>query len=102
MYNVDVSEMHQNEPILLVSAPPPPPPCTHVVREYRDFIGLVQPQALRFLTHRDHNIWKAFAASYFIRVTSSTSPSNEQSLRVFTIVQHQECFFCGVVCIWLL
>ena len=40
-------------------------------------------EMLRFLTQRDHSLWKATAASCFLRVTSSTSPSNEPSLRVF-------------------
>ena len=38
---------------------------------------------LRFPTQRDHSLWKATAASCFLRVTSSTSHSNEPSLRVF-------------------
>ena len=76
----------------------PPPPRTHVVREYRDYVGVVQPQALRFLTHRDHRLWKATAASCFLRVTSSTSPSNEQSLRVFHHYSTSGVFllWCGV------
>ena len=92
--SADVSEMHQNEHIRLVSAPPR----THVVREYRDYVGVVQPQALRFLTHRDHSIWKATAASCFLRVTSSISPSNEQSLRVFHHCSTSGVFLlrCGV------
>ena len=37
----------------------------------------------RFLAQRDHCLWKATAASCFLRATSSTSPSNEPSLRGF-------------------
>ena len=54
-------------------------------------------EMLRFLTHRDHSLWKASAGSCFLHVTSSTSPSNEPSLRVF-----HHCSTPRVFLLWML
>ena len=48
----------------------------------------------RFLTQRDHSLWKATAESCFLRVTSSTSPSIE---RVF-----HHCSTSRVFLLWML
>ena len=54
------------------------PPRTHVVREYRDYKGVVQPQAT--------------AVSCFLHVTLSESPSNEL-VTFFSIPQHLARYF---------